>query len=668
LLSASGVASEDVLWTPDAGRVAASSLTAYCDWLATERGLTFADYHDLWAWSVTEIEAFWESVWIHFQVAASAPYDCVLAERVMPGARWFPGSRLSYAEHIFRFAAADRPAIVAASESGEVRVVSWDELAATTGALAGALRAIGVGPGDRVAGYLTNGPEAVAALLAATSVGAVWACCSPDLAHGGVLDRLGQLEPRVLVATDGYRYGGRQHDRLGELEQIVAGLPGLEAVVMLPGRARRAPPWTVATWWWDDVLASDDRRLTFEQVPFDHPLWVLFTSGTTGRPKPVVHSHGGMLLEHLKVLGLQMDLSATDRFLWFTTTGWMIWNQLISTLLLGGTIVLYDGSPTHPNAGALWRLAADVGVTCLGVAPALLAATRREGIEPGDRFDLSRLRTVVSGGAPLAADLYDWVYRAVGPDLWLDNATGGTEVCSGLAGGSPFLPVHRGQLSCRYLGASVEAFDAGGRSVVDEVGELVITEPMPAMPVGLWGDHDGSRYRAAYFETYPGVWRHGDWVEVTSAGTCVVHGRSDATLNRHGVRMGTAEIYGALESHPAVADSLVVGLELPGGEYWVPAFVVLRQGFELDDQLVRDLKARVRERVSPRAAPDDVIAVAAVPRTLTGKKLEVPVKRLLLGVPVEDAVNTTTVADPSTLEPFVALAGPLAERNEGRPG
>jgi acetoacetyl-CoA synthetase len=645
-----------VVWAPDEARIERATLTRYARRLA-EHGVETEGYHDLWSWSVENLEEFWASIWEFFGVRASSPYERALARRTMPGAEWFPGARLNFAEHVFRARAQDAVAIRHASELRPLAETTWRELEYETGRVAAALRASGIGRGDRVVAYLPNTVEAVVAFLACASIGAVWSSCSPDFGVRSVVDRFAQIEPRVLFAVDGYRYGGRDHDRLDVVRQLQEAMPSLERTILLGyldpepaldglGEATR----------WPDFLAAADRPLAFEQVAFDDPLWVLYSSGTTGLPKAIVHGHGGILLELLKQLNLHVDLQSDDRLFWFTTTGWMMWNFLVAGLLTDASIVLYDGHPGHPDFGTLWTLAGEAGVTTFGTSASYIAACMKDGVDPRARGDLSRLRAVGSTGSPLSPDGFDWVYDRLGPDLWLFSTSGGTDLCTAFVCGAPTLPVYRGELQARALGARVEAWNADGVPVVGEVGELVITEPMPSMPLRLWGDEDGSLYRASYFEMYPGVWRHGDWIELTERGTAIITGRSDATINRSGIRMGTAEIYRAALAIDDVVDALVVDLPRPGTQGYMPLFVVLRNGVDLDDDLVSRIRQRIRDDCSPRHVPDEIRAVPAIPRTLSGKVLEVPVKRILSGEPVDRTVSRDALANPDALRPFEELA------------
>jgi acetoacetyl-CoA synthetase len=634
----------ELLWRPSSEQVAAANLTAFTGWLARERGLRFAGYDELWRWSVEDLDGFWQAIWDYFGVEVSAPATAVLGDRRMPGAQWFPGARLNLAQHVLRRERPGEPAVLFAGETAPVTRVSWEDLADQVRILATRLRELGVRPGDRVVGYLPNVPEAMVAMLAAASIGAVWACCSPDFGTRGVLDRFRQLAPRVLFYVDSYRYGGVAHDRRAAVREIVAGLPSLAHVIDLREPAALAGP----------PVPADE--FEFAQLPFDHPLWILFSSGTTGRPKPIVHGHGGILLEQLKLQHLHLDLRPGDRVFFFTTTGWMMWNFLACTPLVGAVPVLYDGSPTHPEVDTLWRLAQDSGATLFGTSPSYIALMRKAGVVPGTRYDLSALREVMPAGSPVPPEVTAWFYESVKPDLWVATGSGGTDCCTGFVGGVPTLPVYAGEIQARSLGVAVHAYDPAGRSVVDEVGELVITAPMPSMPVRFWGDEDGERYRSSYFDHYPGVWRHGDFFRVNARGGCFVLGRSDATLNRHGVRIGTAEIYRVVEEVEPVAEALVVNLDLPGGGFFMPLFVALRPGDTLDPAVEAEIRDRLRREYSPRHVPDEIVQVPAIPRTLTNKKLEVPVRRILRGEAVDAVVERTALADPDALEPFVAYA------------
>ena len=644
-----------------------SQLTRYIRWLAENRDLHFDDYHALWRWSVTEIEEFWGTLWEYFEVISDGSYEEVLAERVMPGARWFDGANLNYVEHIFRGKDEHEVAVLYASELRELSELRWGELREQVAAIREGLQALGVSRGDRVVAYLPNGPEALIAFLATASLGAIWSSCSPDFGPGSIIDRFAQIEPKAMFAVDGYRYGGKDFDRMEVVADVASQIPSLERIVVVPylsaapelsvieQQETAAPPMT----WGQLRDLGSGAELHFERVPFDHPLWVLYSSGTTGLPKAIVQGHGGILLEQLKKGHLHLDAQTGDRLFWFTTTGWMMWNFLIGGLLTPASIVLYDGNPAHPDMGVLWDLAERTGETTFGTSAAYIAACMKDGVRPEEGRDLTRLRSVGSTGSPLSPEGFDWVYEHLGADTWLFSTSGGTDLCTAFVGGVPILPVYKGELQGRGLGAKVEAFDEAGNSVVDEVGELVITEPMPSMPVFFWGDEDGSRYRSSYFEMYPGIWRHGDWIEITSRGTAIIYGRSDSTINRGGIRMGTAEIYRAVADVPEVLDSLVVDVPKPGTEGWMPLFVVLRDDETLSDELAAEIKRRIREQCSPRHVPNEIFQIKEIPRTLSGKVLEVPVKRILMGEAAEKAASRDSLANPAALDYFTDLASSL---------
>ncbi|WP_225846789.1 acetoacetate--CoA ligase [Streptomyces sp. HPF1205] len=659
------------LWAPGPERVAHARITRFQDWAAGRHGAPgivpgdpAASYRALHDWSVRAPEAFWRAVAEWFDVRFSSPYERVLADPAMPGARWFPGAALNYAEHALRPALdparAAEPALLHLDESHEIGTVSWAELRRQVASLAASLRRLGVAPGDRVSGYLPNIPQAVVALLATAAVGGVWTSCAPDFGARSVLDRFQQVEPVVLFTVDGYGYGGKRHDRTDVVRELRGNLPSLRATVHVPLLGSPAPDGALA---WDDLIAGDTEAV-FEQVPFDHPLWVLYSSGTTGLPKAIVQSQGGILLEHLKQTGLHLDLGPGDRFFWYTSTGWMMWNFLVSGLLAGATVVLYDGSPAFPDTAAQWRVAERTGTTLLGTSAAYVIACRKAGVHPGRDLDLSAVACVATTGSPLPPDGFRWLHDEVREDLWIASVSGGTDVCSCFAGAVPTLPVYVGELQAPCLGTDLRAWDPAGEPVTDEVGELVVTNPMPSMPIRFWNDPGDARYRESYFEMFPGVWRHGDWITLTSRGSVVIHGRSDSTLNRQGVRMGSADIYEVVERLPEIRESLVIGLEQSDGGYWMPLFVQLAPGAELDDALRDKVRAAIRAQLSPRHVPDDIIAVPGVPHTLTGKRIEVPVKRLLQGAPLDRAVNPGSVDDLEVLRFYERLA---AQRAAARP-
>lgn len=653
--------SDTLLWEATETQKEQANSTDYMQWLAREKGLIVKTRGELWQWSVDHLEDFWASLWEYFHINASKSYTSVLKKREMPGAEWFRGAELSYAEHMFRHATSERPALLFQSEIQPLREVSWDELHRKTSAIAHALREMGVQRGDRVVSYMPNIPETLMAFLACASIGAIWSSCSPDFGTSSVIDRFKQIEPKVLFAVDGYQYGGKQFDRRSIVADIQRELPTLQHTILLPylnWQATTAGLTNAVLW--NDLLAND-AELTFEQLPFDHPLWVLYSSGTTGLPKAIVQGQGAILLEHLKQASLELDLKPGDCFFWFSTTGWMMWNLLIGALLVGATVLMYDGSPAYPDIDALWKYAQDTGMTFFGTSAGYIASCMKAGNEPGKIYDLSKLRGLGSTGSPLPPEGFRWVYEQVKPDIWLASISGGTDVCSAFVGGNILLPVYAGELQCRSLGAYIQAFDEQGQPLIGEVGELVITEPMPSMPLFFWNDPGNKRYLGSYFTVYPGVWRHGDWIMITARGSAIIYGRSDSTINRQGIRMGSSELYRVIEGFPDVLDSLIVGVELPGGNYYMPLFVVLREGVPLDDALKTRIKQALRANISPHHVPDEILAIAEVPYTLSGKKMEVPVKKLLMGLPIEKAVSRDAMKNPHALDYFVEFA-----RKQGR--
>jgi len=659
------VAEGAVLWEPTPEVRARAALTGYLEWLRTARGLAFESYEALWQWSVRDLDAFWTSIWDFFEIAGARPRGPVLPERRVEGARWFPGAALNFAEQALRRRDSG-PAMLAYSETRPPRTLSHAEVRREVARLARALRRLGVRRGDRVAAYLPNIPEAACAFLASAAIGAIWSSCPPEFGTRSVVDRFRQIEPRVLLAVDGYRYNGRPYDRMAAVREIAAALPTVEAVVLLPYLAERPDAGGIAgTRLWQDAIGGDgDDAFAPDPVPFDHPLWILYSSGTTGLPKAIMHGHGGVLLELLKILVFHLDLRPDDRFFWYSTTGWMMWNVVVASLLAGATAIFYDGSPAYPDLTALWRLAADTGMTYFGTSAPYVLSCMKAGLEPRRAFDLSRLRGLGSTGAPLTPEGFAWVYEHVNPALLLGSISGGTDVATAFVLSCPLLPVRAGEIQCRGLGAKIEAWDESGRPVIDEVGELVVTAPMPSMPVGFWNDPDGARYHDSYFTRFPGVWRHGDWIKITPHGSCVIYGRSDSTLNRAGVRMGTSEFYRVVEELPEVVDSLVIDTGELGREGRLLLFVVLRDGGVLDEALRAAIRDRLRSQLSPRHVPDEIHQVAEVPRTLNGKKLEVPVKRILSGAPPERAASRDALANPAAFDAFVRLA---ADRGPGTP-
>jgi acetoacetyl-CoA synthetase len=657
-----------VLWEPTEEVKKNANLTAYMRWLSDRRDLEFQTYQELWQWSVADPAAFWETIWRYFEVIASRPPQTILEERKMPGARWFVGAELNYAENFFARMNDKRPAIVYRAEQGPLAEVGWEEIRHKTAALARSLKEMGVGRGDRVVAYMPNIPETIIALFAVASLGAIWSSCSPDFGSRSVLDRFQQIEPKVLLAVDGYLYNGKRFDRRQVLAELQEGLPTLEKTILVPLLAGNAVTSAVArdnTILWSEVTVSDGEPtdLVFEQVPFEHPLWVLYSSGTTGLPKPIVQGHGGILLEHLKMAVLHLDLKPEDRFFWYTSTGWMMWNFLVGGLLSGASIVVYNGSPAYPDINVLWDLAESTGITYFGASAAFVSACMKAGIRPSQQYDLGRIRAVGSTGSPLSADGFVWIYDNVNRKLALESVSGGTDLCTAFVGGCRLLPVYAGEIQGAALGAKVQALDERGEPVVGEVGELVIAEPMPSMPLYFWNDPDNRRYIASYFEMYPGIWRHGDWIEFTERGSCIIYGRSDSTINRQGIRMGTSEIYRVVESMPEILDSLVIDMEMLGRDSFMPLFVVLQEGVLLDEALKGRIKARIREDVSPRHAPNEIYAIEEVPYTLSGKKMEVPIRRILLGQRPEKAANPGAMRNPESIQYFVELAATLQRRS-----
>jgi acetoacetyl-CoA synthetase len=664
-----------VLWEPDDKTVRNARVTRFMQWLADRRGLRHDGYEDLWRWSVTEPAAFWSAVWDYFDVLGDRGDGPVVAGEVMPDVRWFTGATLNYARNALRTAWTDpdRTAIIFDSERARAGSLSYGQLAQQVARVARGLRGLGVGRGDRVAALLPNVPEAIVGLLATASLGAIWSSCSPDFGARSVIDRFAQIEPKVLIACDGYAYNGKEYSRAEMLAEVTAALPGLSAVVQVNLISDSPPP--AGTLPWNDLgrgvpgglkgssprgqhsTHGDQHEPEFEEVPFAHPLWVVYSSGTTGLPKPIMHGHGGIVLEHLKALSFHQDLRPGDVFTWYTTTGWMMWNYLAGGLLAGLTIVLYDGSAAYPETDRLWRLAAEHDVTYLGVGAPYLVACMKAGLRPGEAVGLPALRAIGSTGSPLPPEAFGWVYQAVKPGLLLGSFSGGTDLCTGFVGPCPLLPVRTGVISGRCLGAAVEAYDDDGKPVTGQVGELVITQPMPSMPVGFWNDPAGARYRESYFDMYPGIWRHGDWIEILPDGGCIIYGRSDATLNRGGVRMGTSEFYRAVEAFAEVGDSLVVDTGRLGAEGRLILFVVPAEGAELDEDLKSRLRAALRAQLSPRHVPDEIHQVPGIPRTLSGKKLEVPVRKILHGADPEQAADPNALADPEVLGYFGRFQG-----------
>jgi acetoacetyl-CoA synthetase len=650
-----------LLWEPPQSLLENSNMNKFMNWLDETRGISFQSYQELWKWSTTNIEGFWSAIWHFYQIKAHTPYSEVLIDRKMPGAQWFPGATLNYAEHIFRQAVPEKPAIIYETEIRPLGELTWGQLQKDTAAIAQYLKSIGVERGDRVAAYASNIHETVTVFLACASIGAVWSSCAPEFGIMSVIDRFKQIEPKVLFAVDGYRYGGKDFDRMELIKQIQEELPGLKQTIIIPylSETPAVSGLNEAVLWTTILSQYKGEALAYEAVPFGHPLWILYSSGTTGKPKAIVQSQGGILLEHLKLGGLQNNLTQDDRFFWYTTTGWMMWNVVVSGLLSGATILLYDGNPGNPNYETLWKFAESTKMTVFGTSASFITACMKEGMRPKEQFNLSSLKSIGSTGSPLPVSGFEWVYSQVREDIWLFSTSGGTDLCTAFVGGSPLLPVYAGELQCSALGAAVKAFNDQADELIDDIGELVITEPMPSMPVYFWNDKTGKRYHDSYFDVYPGIWRHGDFIKITSKGSAVIYGRSDATINRGGVRMGTSEIYSALEGIPEVIESLVVDVPINSEQSYMPLFVVLKEGAELSDDLKTRINGAIRQGCSPRHVPNRIISVKDLPKTLNGKKLEVPIKKILMGTPVESAVNAGSLLNPQSLEFFVEFRGKM---------
>lgn len=647
------------LWSPSIEFQQHSNIKKYMDWLKDSRSLEFDCYDSLWNWSVEHLDDFWKSIADYFKVNFHTPYKFVTSGEGMPHTRWFGGSTLNYAEHIFRNATNDYPALLFQSERHPLTAVSWNTLRQEVASFQEYLLKQGIKPGDRIAAYIPNIPQATVALLAAMSIGAVWSSCSPDFGSASVKERFQQIEPKILIAVDGYQYNGKSYDRMNEVKALKAVLPSVEKLILIPylnaSIDTKDLPGMVM---WEEVIRTPAASLKFVPVPFDHPIWILYSSGTTGIPKAITHGHGGVLLEHLKYLSFHNDVQPGERFFWFTTTGWMMWNYVQAALLCGATIVLYDGSPGYPDLGVLWRLAAESSMHHFGTSAPFILSCKRAGIAPREYNGLPVLRSVSSTGAPLPPEGFDYVYEKIKDDLWFCSMSGGTDVCTAFVGGCPLLPVYEGEIQSRALGCALYAMDDYGNPIQNEVGEMVIAQPMPSMPVFFWKDEHFEKYLSSYFETYPGLWRHGDWVKITPRNGVVILGRSDATLNRQGVRIGTAEIYRAVDTIEEVKDSLIVNIELPGGGDYMPLFVVMKEDQGLTEDIRNAIKAALKTTYSPRHVPDDIIEVRDIPYTISGKKMEMPVKRLLMGRPMEKSVNVGAVRNPESLAFFKNFVKP----------
>jgi len=645
------------LWEPSSEFKKSSNLHKYIQWVKGNYSLGFKDYHDLWLWSTEKPEDFWATVWNYFGVISSTPYTSVVSKDKMPYTRWFEGASLNYAEHVFRNETKDHPAIIYKSENSDIAEISWRELSQKVAALRSYLLSQGVRKGDRVAAYLPNIPEANIGFLAANSIGAIWSSMSPEFGTSSVIERFSQIEPRLLIAVNAYQYGGKVFDRSNEVKEISEALESLEKLVIIPhpeiGFELCQLPGSVL---WEDVFSNDPGELKFDRVPFDHPIWVLYSSGTTGKPKAITQSHGGILMEHLKYQAFHNDVKQGERCFWYTTTGWMMWNYIQSSLLLGGTLVLYDGSPGYPSLNVLWEFVQDARIDHFGTSAAFLIVNMKENLRPGKDYKLDSLRSLSSTGSPLPPECFNWVYREVKNDIWLVSMSGGTDVCSAFVGGNPLLPVYSGEIQCRALGCSLKAFIEEGKAVEDEVGEMVITQPMPSMPVYFWNDKDFKRYRESYFEMYPGIWRHGDWIKISPRKGIIIYGRSDSTLNRGGIRIGTSEIYRAIDKIDEIEDSLILFIEKPGLDDKMPLFIVMKEGYEFSEGIKKKIRQTIRKEYTPRHVPDEIFELEEIPYTISGKKLETPIKKILSGQDPEKVINKDAVRNPKALEFFIEFA------------
>jgi acetoacetyl-CoA synthetase len=641
------------LWTPGRDLIEGSNLIQFQHWLKDKKSLQFSSYHELWQWSVNHPGPFWKSIWEYFDVLYDGTYDFVL-KGSMPECKWFEGTHLNYAEHIFRKASSN-PAIIFKSESSAIKSIGWNELKQQVSSLQKHFNDSGIKAGDRIVAYVPGAPEATIAFLAANSLGAIWSSCSPDFGTTSVIDRFAQIEPKILIAVDSYQYGGKVFDKTETIKELTKALPSLEHVIVISNESTKLTL-QKPVFHWKEVTSLHDQPLEFVRVPFSHPIWVLYSSGTTGLPKAITHSHGGILLEQLKYGTFHNDFKPGERCFWYTTTGWMMWNYIHGSLLAGGTMVLYDGSPAYPDLNVLWKFSQDASISHFGTSAGFILANMKADLHPANDVDLSSLRSIGSTGSTLPPEGFDWIYKKVKRDLWLSSMSGGTDVCSAFVGGNPTLPVYSGEIQCRALGCKLEAFDEAGKPVIDEVGEMVITSPMPSMPIYFWNDPEHKRYHESYFEMYPGVWRHGDWTQITARDGVIIYGRSDATLNRGGVRIGTSEIYRAVDKITEVKDSLIICIEKEGGQFWMPLFVVMKDGEQLTDDVCKKINSTIRSDYSPRHVPDEIIAVPDIPYTISGKKTETPVKKVLMGKDPKDVVNSGALKNPASMDFFISLA------------
>lgn len=641
-----------ILWTPSGPRADASTMAQFERWLETNRDLKFKDYNAMWEWSISDLDGFWSAIWEYFEIIHSQTYSAVVEAPSVATAKWLPDAKLNYAENILRHAATDpnRNAIVVQSETFTRKALSWRQLEQQVASVAASLREMGVVQGDRVVAILPNTETALIAFLATASIGAVWSLCAPDMGHVAILDRFQQIEPKVLIAQDGYVHAGKSIDRRDVVVEISNGLPSVLHRVMIPVAGAMPDSWVA----WDE-LTEERSEISYTQVTADHPLWIVYSSGTTGNPKPIVHGHGGILLEAAKQ-SLHHDLGPKDRFSWLTSSGWIMWNAQWMALGQGATVAMFDGAPHYPDMEVVWRFVADEKLTFFGAGAAFFSGCLKAGVTPKDELDFEALRSLGSTGSPLSSDAYDWVYSKVKEDVWLAPVSGGTDLAGAFVLGHPAMPVRAGEMQCRALGNAVRAFDEAGNDLIGQVGELVCTQPLPSMPLYFWGDTDGSRLHESYFDTYDGVWRHGDWIEIKQNGASIIYGRSDATINRKGLRMGSAEIYQAVEGLDVIQDSLVVDLEFLGRDSFMPLFVVMKDDVVFDDSVKTQINEAIKTSVSARFIPNEIVEVTEVPRTMSGKKLEVPVKKLLLGGDPAKVVNRDSMANPDSFDFFVRYA------------
>ena len=648
----------EILWQPTQEFISETNLEDYIKWLETEKSLSFDSYDALWIWSIEDISAFWESLLDYFEIISDGQYQKVLSQRDMPGVMWFEGLRLNYAEHIFRYKSAQETALTFINECG-LTDISWAKLEAGVASMRSFLIDRGVSKGDRVAAFMPNIPETIIAFLAVNSLGAIWSCCSPDFGVDTVVERFSQIEPKILIAVDGYQYNGKPYSKLDTIEEIRKKLPTIESVVLCPYLDKKAT--LPNTYNWHDLKHefATDEALEFERVDFNHPIWVLYSSGTTGKPKAITHSHGGMLIEHLKYMHFHNDVKPGENYFWFTTTGWMMWNFLQASLLAGATAVLYDGSPAKPSLEVLWEWTEKLPIHHFGTSAPYLTACMKQNLRINSKYDMSSLRSIGSTGAPLPPEAFDWIYSDVSKKVWLCSMSGGTDVCTAFVGGNPFKEVVRGRIQCRALGCALYAYDEEAKPTYNGLGEMVLEQPMPSMPVFFWNDQGGQRYKSSYFEKFPGKWCHGDWIRIYKDGSLVIHGRSDATLNRKGIRIGAAEIYAVLDRMKEVKDCIVINIEKEGGDDVMPLFLVLNEVYSLDSNLISDIQLALRKNCSPRHVPDLIFEVKEVPYTLSGKKMEVPLKKFFMSMDISNVLNKDAMRNPECFSEYAVFLSEL---------